>query len=117
MSGLGSEVIFFKSVSDFAVKVSMFGGFLSIAGVIDFVFTLNNKLEQQMIIINKQINKSKQSAKSVTNKHTDNLNIIDSSNALKKLQQDTLLNYSKTNIILFNYLLGSILGIYILRNL
>ena len=81
------------------------------------LFTLNNKLEQQMIIINKQINKSKQSAKSVTNKHTDNLNIIDSSNALKKLQQDTLLNYSKTNIILFNYLLGSILGIYILRNL
>jgi hypothetical protein len=81
------------------------------------LFTLNNQLEQQMIIINKQINKSKQSTKSVTNKYTDNLNIMDSNNALKKMQKDTLLNYSKTNIILFNYLLGSILGIYILRNL
>ena len=49
MSGLESEVIFFKSVSDFAVKVSIFGGFLSIAGVIDFVFTLNIAFDSYLL--------------------------------------------------------------------
>ena len=44
-------------------------------------------------------------------------NILDSKNALKKMQTDTLFAYSKTNITVFNYLLGIILGIYILKNL
>ena len=44
-------------------------------------------------------------------------NILDSKNALKKMQTDTLLAYSKTNIVILNYLLGTIFGIYILRNL
>ena len=49
MSGLESEVIFFKSVLDFAVKVSIFGGFLSIVGVTDFVFTLNIALDSYLL--------------------------------------------------------------------
>ena len=81
------------------------------------LFKINNQLDKNINIINKQINNSKQNIKQLTDKDKDNINIIDSNRALEKMQKDTLLNYSKTNIIIFNYLLGSILGIYILRNL
>jgi len=81
------------------------------------LFKINNQLDKNINIINKEINNSKLNIKQLTDKHKDNINIIDSNRALEKMQKDTLLNYSKTNIIIFNYLLGSILGIYILRNL
>ena len=79
------------------------------------LFSLNNQLDKNINIINKQINHSKQNIKQLTNK--DNIDNINTNRALEKMQKDTSFNYSKTNIILFNYLLGSILGIYILRNL
>lgn len=81
------------------------------------LFKINNQLEKNIIILNKHIQKSKKNIKKQSDKHRQNTIHIDSTLALEKMQKDTLLNYSRTNIILFNYLLGSILGIYILRNL
>ena len=92
------------------------------------LFKLNNQLDKNTDSLNKNIETSKQKIKKLTihtnshaNSHANNsanmTNILDSKNALTKMQTDTLLAYSKTNIIVFNYLLGTILGIYILRNL
>jgi len=81
------------------------------------LFKINNQLEKNISILNKHIQKSKNNIKNQSDKHRQNTIHIDSAVALKKMQKDTLLNYSRTNIIVFNYLLGSILGIYILRNL
>ena len=81
------------------------------------LFKINNQLETNISILNKHIQKSKNNIKNQSDKHRQNTIHIDSAVALKKMQNDTLLNYTRTNIIVFNYLLGSILGIYILRNL
>tara|TARA_Y100000768_G_C23639748_1_gene523536 strand:- start:150 stop:572 length:423 start_codon:yes stop_codon:yes gene_type:complete len=81
------------------------------------LFKINNQLEKNITILNTHIQKSKKNIKHQSDKHRQNTIHIDSALALEKMQKDTLLNYSRTNIILFNYLLGSILGIYILRNL
>ena len=88
------------------------------------LFKLNNQLDKKIQSLNKNIQNSKKNIKkqtmhanSHTNSHTNMANLLDSKNALEKMQTDTLLAYSKTNIIVLNYLLGIIFGIYILRNL
>lgn len=82
------------------------------------LFKLNNQLDKNILYLNKNIENSKKNIKKYKiNTNNDIDNILDSKNALEKMQEDTLLAYSKTNIIVFNYLLGTILGIYILRNL
>lgn len=84
------------------------------------LFKLNNQLDKNIDSLNNNIQNSKKSIKKQTtnvNSDINMANILDSKNALKKMQTDTLLAYSKTNIVILNYLLGTIFGIYILRNL
>tara|TARA_Y100000741_G_C18261691_1_gene560721 strand:+ start:3093 stop:3518 length:426 start_codon:yes stop_codon:yes gene_type:complete len=82
------------------------------------LFKINNQLSKNINILNTHIHNSKQNIKQQKDKSNKyHSYTVDSNSALEKMQQDTLLNYTRTNIILFNYLLGSILGIYILRNL
>lgn len=84
------------------------------------LFKLNNQLDKNIHTLNKDIQISKKNIKKQTTHINSDINIdniLDSKNALEKMQEDTLLAYSKTNIIVFNYLLGTIFGIYILRNL
>ena len=84
------------------------------------LFKLNNQLDKNIQSLNKNIQNSKKNIQKQTthaNNHVNMGNLLDSKNALEKMQTDTLLAYSKTNIIILNYLLGIIFGIYILRNL
>ena len=81
------------------------------------LFRLNNQLDKNINIINKHIHNSKYNIKQQADKYKYSKNYSDSTLALEKMQKDSILKYTKTNIIIFNYLLGSILGIYILRNL
>lgn len=85
------------------------------------LFRLNNQLDKNINIINKHIHNSKYNIKQQADKYkyskNYSKNYSDSTLALEKMQKDSILKYTKTNIIIFNYLLGSILGIYILRNL
>lgn len=84
------------------------------------LFKLNNQLDKNIQSLNKNIQNSKKNIQKQTthaNNHVNMGNLLDSKNALEKMQNDTLLAYSKTNIIVLNYLLGIIFGIYILRNL
>ena len=84
------------------------------------LFKLNNQLDKNIQSLNKNIQNSKKNIQKQTrhaNNHINMGNLLDSKNALEKMQTDTLLAYSKTNIIVLNYLLGIIFGIYILRNL
>ena len=84
------------------------------------LFKLNNQLDKNIQSLNKNIKNSKKNIQKQTrhaNNHINMGNLLDSKNALEKMQTDTLLAYSKTNIIVLNYLLGIIFGIYILRNL
>ena len=82
------------------------------------LFKINNKLDKNIDIINKHIYNSKNNINQQEyNKNNNHNDYNDSTLVLEKMQKDSQLNYTITNIIIFNYLIGSILGIYILRNL
>ena len=76
------------------------------------LFRINNQLDKNINILNKDIHNLKQNISKQININTND-DII----TLQKMQNDTSITYTKTNINIFNYLLGVILGIYILRNL
>ena len=81
------------------------------------LFKLNNQLDKNINILNKHIHNSKENINQQKVKYMKTIDQVDTNIALEKMKEDTLLDYSKTNIIIFNYLLGSILGIYIIKNI